>query len=58
MPRFHLTQAAKADLKDIGRYTQQKWGRAQRDKYLTMNAVEIVRILHDRMEVGRHLSDS
>ncbi len=36
MPGFHLTQAAKADLKDIGRYIQNKWGRAQRDKYLAM----------------------
>ncbi len=100
MPGFHLTQAAKTDLKDIGRYTQNKWGRAQRDKYLAMldgcfqdladeplkgrdcsdirdgyrkysagrhvifyhqipiDTIEIVRILHDRMDVERHLSDS
>ena len=100
MPGFHLTQAAKADLKDIGRYTQNKWGRAQRDKYLAMldgcfqdladeplkgrdcsdiregyrkysagrhvifyhqiltDTIEIVRILHDRMDVEQQLSDS
>ena len=100
MPGFHLTQAAKTDLKDIGRYTQNKWGRAQRDKYLAMldgcfqdladeplkgrdcsdirdgyrkysagrhviyyhpipiNTLLIARILHDRMDVERHLSDS
>ena len=36
MPSFTLTNLAKADLKQIGRYTQEKWGRDQRDKYLTM----------------------
>lgn len=36
MGTFYLTNAAKADLKDIGRYTQREWGHAQRDKYLAM----------------------
>ena len=45
MPGFYLTRAAKADLKDIGRY-----------KILT-DTIEIVRILHDRMDVERHLPD-
>ncbi len=36
MPGFQLTQAAKADLKNIGRYAMNRWGRAQRDKYLEM----------------------
>jgi len=100
MPDFYLTRAAKADLKDIGRYTQNKWGRVQRDNYLAMldgcfqdlaneplkgrdcsdirdgyrkysagrhvifyhqiltDTIEIVRILHDRMDVERHLPDS
>jgi toxin ParE1/3/4 len=31
-----LTNKAKSDLKEIGRYTQDHWGRDQRDKYLTM----------------------
>jgi toxin ParE1/3/4 len=35
MPRFVLTNAAKADLKAIGRYTQVTWGRDQRTRYLT-----------------------
>ena len=36
MPRFVLTEAAKADLKAIGRYTQATWGRDQRTRYLTL----------------------
>ncbi|MDT8317193.1 MAG: type II toxin-antitoxin system RelE/ParE family toxin [bacterium] len=36
MPSFIITNMAKADLKDIGRYTQEHWGRDQRDQYLTM----------------------
>ena len=35
MPSFSLTRMAITDLKDIGRHTQEKWGRDQRDKYLT-----------------------
>jgi toxin ParE1/3/4 len=31
---FYLTHKAKADLKDIARYTEKIWGRAQRDRYL------------------------
>jgi toxin ParE1/3/4 len=98
MPRFYLTNAAKADLKEIGRYTRQEWGVAQRDKYLGMldgcfhsialaplcglacddiregyrkrsagshvvffrqvgDLIEIVRVLHSRMEPERHISD-
>ena len=36
MPSFTLTNMAKDDLKEIGRYTQKRWGRDQRDQYLTM----------------------
>lgn len=36
MADFHLTNAAKADLKDIGRYTQKRWDIVQRDQYLSM----------------------
>jgi toxin ParE1/3/4 len=99
MPGFFLTNKAKADLKDIGRYTKSKWGRAQRDKYLTMldahfqdlaeeplkgrdcshiqngyrkysagshvifyrqmatDTIEMVRVLHGRMDPERHLSE-
>lgn len=32
---FYLTRKAKADLKDIARYTQKQWGVKQRNIYLT-----------------------
>lgn len=34
MPAFRLTEAAKEDLRSIGRYTQTRWGREQRNLYL------------------------
>ena len=34
MARFHLTPNAKASLKAIGRYTELRWGKAQRNRYL------------------------
>jgi toxin ParE1/3/4 len=98
MPRFRLTERAKADLRTIGRYTQATWGRAQRNRYLawldacfhllarephlgracdeiragyrkyhvgrhlifyreSSAGVEIIRILHDRMDIEAHLDD-
>lgn len=36
MPSFTLTNMAKADLKEIARFTQKRWGREQRDLYLKM----------------------
>lgn len=36
MPVFTLTNKALADLKDIARFTQSRWGREQRLHYLTM----------------------
>ena len=35
MQSFHLTAKAKTDLKGIARYTQERWGRLQRNKYLS-----------------------
>ena len=35
MPAFRLTANARADLRDIGRYTQRTWGRDQRNHYLS-----------------------
>lgn len=34
MPSFCLTKKAVADLLEIGRYTEQHWGKEQRNKYL------------------------
>lgn len=36
MPSFTLTKMAKADLKEIAKFTQNRWGREQRDLYLQM----------------------
>jgi toxin ParE1/3/4 len=36
MARFTVTNKAKADLKEIGRFTARRWGKDQRDKYLKM----------------------
>ncbi|MGZ5006378.1 MAG: type II toxin-antitoxin system RelE/ParE family toxin [Methylobacter sp.] len=98
MPSFRLTKQAKNDLKSIARYTQEIWGRDQRNKYLAIldncfhlladepglgmacdeirknyrkfcierhiifyrkvaDDIDVVRILHCRMDVEKQLSD-
>ena len=99
MANFTLREAAKRDLKRIAVYTGQRWGRKQRNRYLTQidasfhqladnpetgtrcdyihegyrkfpvsshvifykigkdGAVEIIRILHKRMDVTRTFSN-
>jgi toxin ParE1/3/4 len=97
MARYRLTRVARQDLSEIGRYTQRRWGVAQRRAYLrrlderveflvdhrqtgtprndvrpgyrsfhegrhlifyreTGDTVEVVRILHERMDLRRHLA--
>ena len=34
MPPYRISAKAVEDLKDIGRYTQSKWGASQRNRYL------------------------
>jgi len=36
MPLFSLTKQALEDLREIGRYSQQRWGRDQRRHYLAL----------------------
>ena len=96
MPLFRLSAKAAEDMKAIGRFTERKWGREQRNRYLAMldssfntiahqpgigtacdyirmgyrkyhvgrhlifyrqsdEDVEIIRILHDSMDIERHL---
>ncbi|WP_196053550.1 type II toxin-antitoxin system RelE/ParE family toxin [Paracoccus lichenicola] len=97
MPDLLISPAAREDLKDIGRYTQENWGVGQRNSYLRAfgalfddirdgvaagracpdirpgllsipcnrhviffrrdpaGTVEILRILHQRMDFPRHL---
>ena len=96
MSGFVITHKALHDLKLIGQYTEHKWGRKQRNRYLSMldrcfhdlaaspfmghdcgiirsgyrthqakrhlifyrvvasDQIEIVRVLHDRMDAERH----
>lgn len=99
MPTFTLTKKALGDLKAIGRYTLEHWGREQRNLYLSMldasfqqlaadprgkdcsdirpgyrkfnagshvifyrqtstDTIQIVRILHGRMDCETRLSSS
>ncbi|MFA7062006.1 MAG: type II toxin-antitoxin system RelE/ParE family toxin [Pedobacter sp.] len=70
MPTFTLTNMAKADLKEIGQYTQSCWGREQRDLYLKMLDVSFqqladnplkgkdcseIRIGYRKLNVGSHV---
>jgi len=96
MPGFRLSTTALNDLRSIGRYTERRWGRDQRNKYLAMldacfhvivdrpsigipcdfiksgyqkyhvgrhlvfyrrdaELIEIIRILHDSMDIESHL---
>ena len=52
MPRFRLRAAAKADLKGIARFTEQAWGRAQRNKYLT-EFDHAFQLLTDNTDLGK-----
>lgn len=56
MPTFTLTTMAKADLKEIGHYTQNRWGREQRDQYLTMLDVSFQQLAANPLK-GKDCSD-
>ena len=51
MPRFRIKAAARADLKRIARFTEQTWGRSQRNHYLA-EIDEAFRILAENTESG------
>ena len=70
MTAFRLTGKAVEDLRSIGRYTQKKWGRDQRNQYLTKLdksfetiasepeiglACDDIRKGYRKYHVGRHL---
>lgn len=56
MPQFLLTNRARADLRDIARFTQMRWGMAQRDRYLRAFR-EKFRLLAERPGAGRPRED-
>ncbi|MBW7930162.1 MAG: type II toxin-antitoxin system RelE/ParE family toxin [Gammaproteobacteria bacterium] len=55
-PAFRLTPRASADLKNIARYTRQRWGEAQRETY--MRALDArFHWLTEHPHSGRHRPD-
>ena len=56
MPSFTLTNMAKADLKEIARFTQNRWGREQRDLYLQMLDVSFHQLAVNPLK-GKDCSD-
>ena len=56
MATFTLTEKAKSDLKDIARFTQKRWGREQRNKYLKDLDACFCR-LADNPSLGRECSE-
>ncbi|MEQ8801637.1 type II toxin-antitoxin system RelE/ParE family toxin [Haliea sp.] len=52
MTPFLLTSAARKDIVDIGRFTSEKWGKRQRDKYLKQ-LDDAFRLLARQPEIGR-----
>lgn len=56
MPSFTLTNMAKADLKEIAKFTQIRWGREQRDLYLKMLDVSFHQLAVNPLK-GKDCSD-
>ena len=56
MPGYRVTPRALGDLKNIGRYTEQQWGKRQRNTYL--RAIEKrFGWLAENPELGKHRTD-
>lgn len=53
---FLLTSAARKDIIDIGRFSTEKWGKRQRDKYLKQ-LDDAFRLLARQPEIGRDAED-
>ncbi|MBE9487334.1 MAG: type II toxin-antitoxin system RelE/ParE family toxin [Desulfuromonadales bacterium] len=56
MANFTLTVKAKSDLKYIARYTQKRWGKEQRNKYLKI-LDDSLRQLAGNPSMGRECSE-
>jgi toxin ParE1/3/4 len=56
MPVFTLTNMAKADLKEIANFTQNRWGREQRNLYLQMLDVTFQQLADNPLK-GKDCSD-
>jgi toxin ParE1/3/4 len=56
MPGYRVTPRALEDLKNIGRYTEQQWGKRQRNTYL--RALEKrFSLLAENPQLGKHRTD-
>lgn len=56
MPTFTLTNMAKADLKEIAKFTQNRWGLEQRNLYLQMLDVSFHQLAANPLK-GKDCSD-
>ncbi|SJZ39918.1 toxin ParE1/3/4 [Trichlorobacter thiogenes] len=56
MPAFTLTNMAKADMKEIATFTQNRWGREQRNLYLQMLDVSFHQLAANPLK-GKDCSD-
>ncbi len=56
MPTFTLTSMAKADMKEIAKFTQNRWGREQRNLYLQMLDVSFHQLAANPLK-GKDCSD-
>lgn len=56
MRPYLLTAAARKDLIDIGHFTNEEWGKRQRDKYLKQ-LDDAFKLLSRQPEVGRDAKD-
>ncbi len=56
MTKYRVTPRAENDLKNIGRYTQQQWGKTQRNVYLK-NLENRFGWLAENPHLGRHRAD-
>ena len=56
MPEFRVTPKALEDLKNIGRYTEQQWGKRQRNIYLRALEKRFY-WLAENPQLGKHRTD-
>ena len=56
MSKFRITPRAKVDLQNIGRYTENRWGKKQRNKYLIDLEKRFI-LLAKNPRIGKHRVD-
>ncbi len=56
MRKYRITPRARDDLKNIGRYTLQQWGKTQRNIYLKQLEIRFEWLLENTL-LGKHRTD-